>query len=382
MTERNTPDLRARSIRWLVLLLLLSLGASLGQLERPDRPSLSRSVPHDRGSAAIAQYFPISGTFQPDGPQPVQLDDARNVGVPDDWYNTITSDIAASEYHINWQENVGAYQSPNRKQDLRITYRADGFALTPRVADSTWSVALTLDRIGRPGAWLLPADSATLTTNGPALVADHGSFTVDYHNGEEGMRQNFTVRERPSGSGPLQVRLHTSGNLHAADMGDNAIAFCTATANGSSYTPTVWYKDLLVWDANGDTLQAAAMLEGEDVVISVNDALAEYPITVDPLSTTADWTAESNQAAAHFGQSVSSAGDVNGDGYSDVIIGAPEYDNGETDEGRAYVYFGSANGLISASPWSAEGNSIGALFGTAVSSAGDVNNDGYSDIVV
>ena len=36
---------------------------------------------------------------------------------------------------------------------------------------------------------------------------------------------------------------------------------------------------------------------------------------------------------------------MNGDGYSDVIVGAPFYDNGESDEGRAFVYLGSAAGL-------------------------------------
>lgn len=39
-----------------------------------------------------------------------------------------------------------------------------------------------------------------------------------------------------------------------------------------------------------------------------------------------------------FGLSVGTAGDVNGDGYSDVIVGAHRYDNGQTDEGRAFVY--------------------------------------------
>ena len=54
-----------------------------------------------------------------------------------------------------------------------------------------------------------------------------------------------------------------------------------------------------------------------------------------------NWTAESDQDIAHFGRSVCTAGDVNGDGYSDVIVGASEYDNGQTDEGRAFVYFGN-----------------------------------------
>jgi hypothetical protein len=100
------------------------------------------------------------------------------------------------------------------------------------------------------------------------------------------------------------------------------------------------------------------------------------------LPAAANWTAESNQASASFGWSVSTAGDVNGDGYSDVIVGSPNYDNGQTDEGRAYVYHGSASGLSPAANWTVESNQNYAYFGSCVSTAGDVNGDWYSDVVV
>jgi hypothetical protein len=100
------------------------------------------------------------------------------------------------------------------------------------------------------------------------------------------------------------------------------------------------------------------------------------------LSTSADWTAEANQAMARFGYSVAGAGDVNGDGYADVIVGAVEYDNGQKDEGRAFVYHGSAAGLATSPDWTAESDQNTALFGASVDGSGDVNRDGFDDVIV
>jgi Secretion system C-terminal sorting domain/FG-GAP repeat/FG-GAP-like repeat len=100
------------------------------------------------------------------------------------------------------------------------------------------------------------------------------------------------------------------------------------------------------------------------------------------INTTASATVESNQANASMGWSVASAGDINGDGYSDVIVGAYRYDNGQTNEGAAFVYHGSASGIITTAAATLESNQANASMGWSVASAGDVNGDGYSDVIV
>lgn len=91
---------------------------------------------------------------------------------------------------------------------------------------------------------------------------------------------------------------------------------------------------------------------------------------------------EINQSHAQFGCSVSTAGDVNGDGFDDIIVGAKFYDNGQLDEGRAYIFHGSITGIITTPAVSLEGNDNGSFFGISVSNAGDINNDGYGDVIV
>jgi hypothetical protein len=101
------------------------------------------------------------------------------------------------------------------------------------------------------------------------------------------------------------------------------------------------------------------------------------------LETTTDWTATSANADEFgFAQKVASAGDVNGDGYDDVLVGSPSHDSPEFSEGEVFLYLGSAAGLEPDPAWSADSNQEYSFFGTSLASAGDVNGDGYDDIVV
>ncbi len=99
-------------------------------------------------------------------------------------------------------------------------------------------------------------------------------------------------------------------------------------------------------------------------------------------STVPDWLVDpTNQSYSYFGSSVAS-GDINGDGFLDIIIGAPGWDEADTNEGRVYVYYGSSSGPSSAPDWIADPvNQKDAYFGSSVSS-GDVNGDGFSDIII
>lgn len=100
------------------------------------------------------------------------------------------------------------------------------------------------------------------------------------------------------------------------------------------------------------------------------------------LTTSADWTAESEQADATLGYAVAGAGDVNGDGHAEVLVSGRDYSNGQVQEGRAYLFQGNSSVLADAAAWSAEGAQTSANFGIAVASAGDVNGDVYADVIV
>jgi flavodoxin len=101
------------------------------------------------------------------------------------------------------------------------------------------------------------------------------------------------------------------------------------------------------------------------------------------LSATPVWTAEIDLPGALFGSSVGTAGDVNDDGYDEVIVGAPTYDDGShKDEGAAFVFQGFPGGLITSARWRGEGNKQETRYGASVSTAGDVDGDGYADIIV
>lgn len=86
--------------------------------------------------------------------------------------------------------------------------------------------------------------------------------------------------------------------------------------------------------------------------------------------------------ADEFGATVAGVGDTNGDGFADLVVGAPLRDGTAPDSGSAYWYFGGSGLSSTSSPVLLEGVAAEDNFGFSVASAGDVNHDGFADIIV
>lgn len=295
------------------------------------------------------------------------------------WMQRAVSGISDAEYDFS-RRSDGSWEAPNRAQNLRSAIDAEGWRIEPRVrGDRPWQVELAVSRLERDGRFER-YDASTSIASGNRLQFVGDSVTQWFVNQRRGIKQGFTLHRAPlpGSAGPLHLVLQLTGNLRARlTAGGQAVLF---EEGGGQMA--FRYDELVVADALGRRLASRFEVMGDQLHLVVDDSGATYPVEIDPLASSVDWLGESNLTLAEFGTSVASAGDVNNDGYADIIIGAKEYDNGEPSEGRVFVYYGSPAGPALAPSWTAESNQIGTDFGVSVASAGDVNNDGYDDVIV
>jgi hypothetical protein len=299
---------------------------------------------------------------------------------------TIQNSIAEREYHISLDKKVGKFQSPNRKQNLRAYYEPGRLIIKNRIDSAGHNFKMSISNVGiyADGKKLNTSDSEISTSvTDNVMRIRRGAVSEEYINSESGVRQNFIVHSAPSKTSNLQVRLIAHG-LRVEDSGQNKLIFYDKDSNGLAGN-LLTYDSLKCWDANGKILEASLGIKDSQIVINVNASDAIYPVTIDPIIANgnpgnANAVLEGAQTTSLFGWYVSSAGDINGDGYSDVLCGAPNYDDVKIDQGAFFVFMGSSTGLGKGKMFLGSIDESG--FGSKVSSAGDVNGDGFSDILV
>jgi hypothetical protein len=299
-----------------------------------------------------------------------------------EWQANTQAFILENEYHLTQFDGEGetiSYQAPNRAHNLRVSFGPDRVWVTPRLSPKDWAWGLQLVAYGGAGQeQAVPVPTQHVDEN--QITYQRPGLSEWYINNANGLEQGFTLMQPPGGASSQEIALEMSilGTLTPQlDTGRG-----TLELQSSDGVTVLQFGKLFAFDANHSPLAAHMELTDRRLRLVVQTAGAAYPITVDPLVTGNGWSADSDQVYAQMGYSVSSAGDVNRDGFSDVIIGAPYFDNGQVDEGRAYVFLGSATGIITTTSWIAEGNLANALFGSSVSAAGDVNGDGYGDVII
>ena len=294
------------------------------------------------------------------------------------WMAKATRHLTEREYRA--KANAHGLQAPNRRHNLRIYFEPTGIRVHDRTAlGEPRLLSLELVGVGR-GNRLAPVPPGRVMSDGTRVEIRRPGLVEWYLNSPAGLEQGFTLARRPAGDHSLVLALELSGVRLSLEGPKLRIE-----------TPTrrqLSYSDLAVADAVGTAVAAhLEIIAADRIALVIDDRGARYPLTIDPLlAATADTQLESDQAGAFFGTSVAGAGDVNGDGYSDVIVGSEEYDAGQFNEGAAFVFLGSASGIADSTPATAdtqlESDQSGALLGTSVAGAGDVNDDGYDDVIV
>lgn len=231
------------------------------------------------------------------------------------------------------------YRARNPGQQWQTTFDSQGFMTLPDKGNWRWG--LELRRFGFAGHEREVGRAEVVTGRVDTVVFEREDGLREWFiNDQRGLEHGLTITRKPEGKeSPLRFVLAVRGNLHpivSSNGGD--VSFVDAAGS-----IVLRYAGLHASDADGKRLPARFVASKREVILDVDERVARYPITVDPVAQQAYLKASNTDAGDFFGRSVAISGDT-------VVVGAyaedsatigvngNEANNGAPDSGAAYVF--------------------------------------------
>lgn len=225
---------------------------------------------------------------------------------------------------------------------LTANFDGRGIRVTPTAGDS-WSWGLELTSFGFPGAALAVGTEAKMRADGNRITYGWTENLDEWYvNDSAGLEHGYTLRTRPAESeagGPLTFDLDVLGALSPVVMADGrGVRFLDATG-----VCALTYSGLVVFDAEGSLMKSSFTAVGGELRLSIDEADAVYPLTIDPKIQLAYIKAQYPGSYDRFAHCVAISGDTavvgspGEDGASAGVYGDQSSD-GISGSGAAYIF--------------------------------------------